>query len=66
MELIVGKIVEWIITMEEEYVEGEYILEEMRIVKISLNMMARTATGKGLMLIRGSSKLRKMETDLHW
>jgi hypothetical protein len=49
----VGKIVELIITMEEEYIEGEYVLQEMRIVKISLNVMARTANGKGLMPTRG-------------
>jgi hypothetical protein len=66
--VMAGKIVEWLMNVEEEHIEGEYVPEEMRMVKVSLkfNMMARTAHVKGLMPIRGSSELRTVEADLTW
>jgi hypothetical protein len=66
--MMAGKIVEWLMNVEEEHIEGEYVPEEMRMVKVSLkfNMMARTANVKGLMPIKGSSELRAVEADLTW
>jgi hypothetical protein len=66
--VMAGKIVEWLMNVEEEHIVGEYVPEEMRMVKVSFifNMMARTAHVRGLMPIKGSSQLRTVEADLTW
>ena len=63
-----GKIVEWVMHVEEEFLEGEYVPEDMRMVKLTMkyDLMGRTATVAGLMPVKNSGGYRTVEADLKW
>ncbi|KAE9367259.1 hypothetical protein N431DRAFT_495543 [Stipitochalara longipes BDJ] len=63
-----GKIVEWVMHVEEEFLEGDYVAEEMRMVKLTMkyDLMGRTASVAGLMPHKGSAGFRVVEADLKW
>ena len=65
---IVGKIMEWIMDIEEEFIKGEYVPEDTRTAKVTLkyNLIERTAHPTGLMPIKGSKDRRTVEADLTW
>lgn len=66
--VLAGKIVEWVMNVEEEFIEGEYVPEDMRMVKMTLkyDLVGRTAHPTGLMPVKGSTEYRTVEADLTW
>jgi hypothetical protein len=63
-----GKIAEWIMRNEEEYIVDGYVPNEMRMVKMSLDfdIMARTAHVTGLMPKKGPVELVSLKANLIW
>jgi hypothetical protein len=63
-----GKITEWIMRNEEEYIVDGYVPNEMRMVKMSLafDIMAQTAHVTGLMPEKGPVELVSLKANLIW
>jgi hypothetical protein len=63
-----GKIVEWVMNVEEEFLEGEYVPEGMRMVKLTMkwDLMSRMASVVGLMPPKDSAGFRTVAADLKW
>jgi len=66
--VMAGKIVEWVMHVEEELLEGEYMPEDMRMVKLTMkwDLMSRTASVVGLMPVKDSAGFRTVAADLKW
>lgn len=63
-----GQIVQWVMGIEGEYLEGDYVPDHMRMLKLTLthDLISRTANVKGLMPINGGAGYRIVEADLKW
>jgi hypothetical protein len=66
--VMAAKIAEWIMNIEEEHLEGDYVPKEMRMTQMSLEFdaMTRTAHVAGVMPKKGTDELVAVKVVLTW